>query len=34
VLPTTNWLEIQKHLGMISNAVNALKPGDFIELKF
>jgi hypothetical protein len=34
VLPTTNWPELQKHLGPISNAVNALKPGDFIELKF
>jgi hypothetical protein len=34
VLPTTSWPEIQKHLGPISDAVNALKPGDFIELKF
>jgi hypothetical protein len=34
VLPTTNWPEIQKHLGPISDAVNALKPGDFTELKF
>ncbi len=34
VLPTTSWPEIQKHLGLISDAVNALKPGDFIELKF
>jgi hypothetical protein len=34
VLPTTSWPEIQKHLGLISGAVNALKPGDFIELKF
>ncbi len=33
-LPTTSWPEIQKHLGPISDAVNALKPGDFIELKF
>jgi hypothetical protein len=34
VLPTTSWLEIQKHLGSVSAAVNALRPGDFIELKF
>ena len=34
VLPTTNWPEIQKHLRQISDVVNALKPGDFIELKF
>jgi hypothetical protein len=34
VLPTTSWPEIQKHLGPISAAVNALRPGNFIELKF
>jgi hypothetical protein len=34
VLPTTSWPEIQKHLGLISDAENDLKPGDFIELKF
>ena len=34
VLPTTSWPEIQKHVGQISDAVNALKPGDYIELKF
>ena len=34
VLPTTSWPEIQKHLRQISDVVNALKPGDFIELKF
>jgi hypothetical protein len=34
VVQTTNWPEIQKHLGPISDAVNALKPGDFTELKF
>jgi hypothetical protein len=34
VLPTTSWPEIQKHTGEISHAVNALKPGDFIELSF
>jgi len=34
VLPTTSWPEIKKHLGLVSDAVKALKPGDFIELKF
>jgi hypothetical protein len=34
VLPTTSWPEIRNHLGEISNAVNALKPGDFVELEF
>jgi hypothetical protein len=34
VLPTTSWPEIQKHLGLVSDAVTALKPGDFIELEF
>jgi hypothetical protein len=34
VLPTTSWPEIQKHAGLVSNAVDALKPGDFVELEF
>ncbi len=34
VLPTTNWLEIQKHTDSIANAVSALKPGDFVEFNF
>jgi hypothetical protein len=34
VLPTTSWPEIQKHAGLVSSAVDALKPGDFIELEF
>jgi hypothetical protein len=34
VLPTTSWPEIQKHLGRIFDAVNVLKPGDFVEMKF
>jgi hypothetical protein len=34
VLPTTSWPEIQKHTGKIADALNALKPGDFIELNF
>ena len=34
VLPTTSWPEIQKHTRKVSDAVNALKPGDFVELSF
>jgi hypothetical protein len=34
VLPTTSWPEIQKHAHKIADTVNALKPGDFIELSF
>ena len=34
VLPTTSWPEIQKHMSKISDAINALKPGDFVELSF
>ena len=34
VLPTTSWPRMQKHLPEIEAAVNALKPGDFIELDF
>jgi hypothetical protein len=34
VLPTTSWPEIQKHTDKISDAVVALKPGDFVELDF
>jgi len=34
VLPTTSWPEIQNHLDQISNTVDALKPGDYVELKF
>jgi hypothetical protein len=34
VLPTTSWPEIQKHLARVSAAVDNLKPGDYIELKF
>jgi uncharacterized protein (DUF2249 family) len=34
VLPTTSWPEIQKHAHKIADTVNALKPGDFIELIF
>src|SRR6266705_3260401 len=34
VLPTTSWPKIQLHLPKVSAAVNALRPGDFVELKF
>ena len=34
VLPTTSWPKIQKHMDRIIENVNALKPGDFIELSF
>ena len=34
VLPTTSWPEIQRHINKVSDAVNALKPSDFIELQF
>jgi hypothetical protein len=34
VLPTTSWPEIQKHTSNIVDSLNALKPGDFIELNF
>ena len=34
VLPTTSWPEIQNHMTKVVDAVNALQPGDFIELNF
>lgn len=34
VLPTTSWPRLQKHIPKIIAAVNALKPGDYIELNF
>jgi hypothetical protein len=34
VLPTTSWPEIQKHLTAIADAVNGLKQGDFVEIKY
>ena len=34
VLPTTSWPEIRKHTNQVADAVTALKPGDFIELRF
>ena len=34
VLPTTSWPLIQLHLPKIAVAVNALRPGEFVELNF
>jgi len=34
VLPTTSWPKIQKQTDKVADAVKALKPGDFIELRF
>jgi hypothetical protein len=34
VLPTTSWPRIQAHADEVAAAVNALRPGDFVELKF
>jgi hypothetical protein len=33
-LPTTSWPKIQQHIAEVTAAVDALKPGDFIELHF
>ena len=34
VLPTTNWLEIQRHQGEVATAVNSMCPGDYRELRW
>jgi predicted nuclease of predicted toxin-antitoxin system len=34
VLPTTSWPRIQLHIPEVLKAVNALNPGDFVELNF
>lgn len=34
VLPTTNWPKLSAHQGLIAEAVNQLRPGDFVELNF
>jgi hypothetical protein len=34
VLPTTSWPVIQAHAEQVAAAVDALRPGDFVELKF
>jgi hypothetical protein len=34
VLPTTSWPKIQQRIAEVTAAVDALKPGDFTELRF
>ena len=34
VLPTTSWPRIQAHIAQIVAAIDALIPGDFVELRF
>ena len=34
VLPTSNWLEIQRHQSEVVVAVNSVKPGDYRELRW
>jgi len=34
VLPTTNWLEIQRHQSEVVVAVNSMQPGDYRELRW
>ena len=34
VLPTTSWPKIRNYSNEITAAVGALRPGDFVELKF
>jgi hypothetical protein len=34
VLPTTSWPKIRRHISEIRDALNKLRPGDFVELKF
>jgi hypothetical protein len=34
VLPTTSWPTIQVRAGQVLAAVNALRPGDYVELTF
>ena len=34
VLPTTSWARIQAHGDQIAAALDALRPGDFVELTF
>jgi predicted nuclease of predicted toxin-antitoxin system len=33
VLPTTNWPQLRMHEAKIAAAVDALKPGDFVEFE-
>jgi hypothetical protein len=34
VLPTTNWLEIQRHQDEVAAAVDSLPPGEYRELRW
>jgi hypothetical protein len=34
VLPTTNWLEIQRHQDEVAAGVNSLRPGEYRELRW
>jgi len=34
VLPTTSWPKIQAHITKVTAAIDALRPGDFVELQF
>ena len=34
VLPTTNWLEIQRHQSEVVVAVSLMRPGDYRELRW
>jgi predicted nuclease of predicted toxin-antitoxin system len=33
ILPTTNWPELQTHQAQIAAAINALRPGDVVQMK-
>jgi predicted nuclease of predicted toxin-antitoxin system len=33
ILPTTNWPEPQTHQAQIAAAINALRPGDVVQMK-
>jgi hypothetical protein len=34
VLPTTNWLVIQRHVDLIAATVSEMRPGEYRELEF
>ena len=34
VLPTTNWLEIQRHQDEVAAAVNSIRPGEYRGLRW
>lgn len=34
VLPTTNWLEIQRHQDEVAAALNLMRPGEYRELRW